>query len=733
MLSTLIYHFSATSCTPEEWLLIHSRHLQIHTLYHNALSVSDDGRIAFATGPVLNVLQPPLKPPLHSTLNSALRHVFAAEAQPSALRKDTTSTSHNLSGLIWADTAILLRDGSASLTMLRLPQRLKNSLQFSMDVSQRWDPTPLSLLPPPSEGLPSDVSPMTNRLRYITFMRISHCEDENDPNSSLLFTSFLVCATESATDLYPLDINASQSSFSRPMSSAFRIHNRCSITASCVDGVSTDSGLCTLIAVSDDIRQLTIYAVSVQQSNPLSLKSVKIWNSAESLPPAPILSLSWSLHSARNSFITLVTTSGNDVVILDWGYSSDPSMNSHAWVSPRIHCVVDAHEHIVTAVQICHDGSVISAGMDGRVVCWRINISSIQVEPTNVQDPIPTFAAVLQGKSEKTEPVMALKRTANAFAIVTINSTLTTRNPQETCDVDSSRKSNSSSTNTVLQLLVIPPYGTVDDVERSIIVRTHRLMSHPSLLDRPMMSWDAAHFIHFFKDCADAVVPRLFAQLVEMTNKLEAGEEESVQQFVQRTRALLWLCRVIDHPHSEKTSVNASVKDVSKRLHNSLLYVHYVHSLRNFVSDGGDVPRCTRSERVALESMCQFTMAWQAQGWAGRKDAPETVSKVQKLLTSHTGSDECLSSMCVVCASIEKEVPLILVGMDPATLRCLEKHEFQRCVLSGLPVTESVALECASCKAQALAFGQGEFEWLWMKKECVLCKGGLVDSQCEID
>lgn len=110
--------------------------------------------------------------------------------------------------------------------------------------------------------------------------------------------------------------------------------------------------------------------------------------------------LALSLHSAQNSLFSLVATSGNDVIIMDWGYSSDILMNSDKWVSPRIHCIHDARVHIVKVVQICHDGSVVSAGMNGHVVCWRININGIPIEPTSVDKPIPTFAAVLQGKAE---------------------------------------------------------------------------------------------------------------------------------------------------------------------------------------------------------------------------------------------------------------------------------------------------------------------------------------------
>lgn len=727
-----VYHFSATSSAPEDWLPIHSRRLQVQTLHHDALSVHDDGRIAFCTGSVLNVFHPPLQPPLYSALKSALRRVYIVNRKPNDCRKDTVSTANLLSALIWVDTAILVKNGAGFLTMLRLPQRPDNNLRFALDSSYLWHPTPLSLLPPPSERLPTDMSSSTNRLRYITFARISYLEDENDANSALCFTSFIVCATESATDLYPIDVNAPPSTFSRPISSAFRLHDRCTITASCIDGIQTAQGLRTLVALSDETPQITVYAVRLLRSNPVTLESTRLWNSAQCLPPSPIVSLSWSLHSARNSFITLATTSGNDVVIIDWGYSSQISVDAPTWNAPRIHCVVDAHEQLVTSVQVCHDGCVVSAGMDGRVICWRININAMQIEPTQADSPMPAFAAVLQERGDRCEPVMALKRTCNAFAIVVVNSTMYTHHVTDSGETESCLKSSSSAPDTLVRLLVIPPYGTAEDVEKSMVSHTRRLMSDPSLLDRPMMSWDASHVIHYFSDCADAVVPKLVNHLTDMTKQLECAEERVAQRFIQRARALLWLCRVMDHPHCENSSVDGRIKDIFRRLSNSLLYMHYMLSLRKLLAMKCDLSECSRNELASIENMCEFVLAWDAKGWGGGADDLRCVEEVKgrALKVGKKGGE--FSMKCPVCRCEDKPSVLMACDTDAGCMRCAENHVFQRCVSTGLIVDECVALECCGCKAQGIVYAPGEFEWLWAERVCALCKGGMIDSQCEV-
>lgn len=724
----LVHKFSPTSSTPERWISVHIRRLHNHTLHHNALSVNDDGRIAFASGQSLNILHPPSHPPLKPSLCPALRCILPASID-SSTRKDAL-TFNFTSTLIWVHPAILFLNGASSLTLLRLPAVPDNDLRFSLDVSLRWDVTTLSLLPHPSQGLPGDLSSCINKFRTISVTRVAHPHKSEDPTSSLLFTSFLVCATETATDLYPIDAHASESTFSTPISSAIRLHHRRTVTIACADSVSTEQGLCTLVALSDDARKLVIYSITMDSDSPLSIQARQLWISDESLPPVPILSLSWSQHSARNSFITLAASFGNDVMISDWGYASDSALNSHICNNPRIQYISDAHHHIVTGVQICHDGSVVSAGMDGRIVCWRVNANLTPDESGDAIHPAPIIATVLQDRSEVNETVMALKGTSNAFAVILVAATA--RVGHEVSDPDFSRKYNGSARRTTVQLLVVPPYGSAEDIEQSIISCTNRLMSHPSKLDRPLTLWDASHFIHFFERCAAEVVPRLCIWLTDMVEKLESGEASSTQQFVQRSRALLWLCRVINHPQGSRSDIRTTVEDASRRLLNSLLYVRYAVSLHQF-SKVRDCIKSSCGERMALENMCQFISVWRAKGWAGREAAVQTVGEVQQWLAPYVQEGERLSTNCPICACLGLETPVVLVSMDPSTLCCPHQHSFQRCVLSGLPMTDTIALECCGCGATAVPFDRRNFDWMCSKGECPLCKGGMVDSQCEVD
>lgn len=543
------------------------------------------------------------------------------------------------------------------------------------------------------------------------------------------FSTYLVCGTEEGADIYPLDVDNTTSNLPQPQYS-FSLHNSCTVSIACNDGVPLDSGVRTVVALADSSNTIFVYSVTLKLLPGVPvLRSTRLWVSSASLPPGPVITLSWSLHSTRDSFITLAGAVGNDVIVIDWVSSTSTVLTSSEWQAPHVWCVRDAHDNVVTAVQICYDGSVVSAGMDGKVLCWRVNRALAPATPTENQN-VDIIASVLQEHCDSNEPVMALERTSNAFAVVSVTSS--SRQGQEVCDTDIMRKYTGTARRTMMRFLVLPPYGSADDVERAILYRTERLMNHPSLLDRPFTVWDASHFLHSFLDCASAVVPRLCTRLVGMMEEHEKTNEVSTQSFVQRARALLWLCRVVSHPDATDAETHTTVNDISRRLRNSLLFVRYVYSLQQFYSLGlTSEATTTRDERISLDHMCQFVSAYRVSGWEQAESGLQLVRKIRHWLEPFVASGESMTSTCSVCNCAGLEVPLLADGLDPGTMWCTGGHSFSRCVCTGLPVREAVAIDCAGCSARAVEMTETEFKWIYERGQCALCKGGLVGAHCE--
>lgn len=722
---TRVIHYRPTSSCPEHWLQIHVRRLFVHTFHHHTLSIGSDGRIAIATGPFLTVLHPPKRTPFRPFLNPPLRYIYSTDENSSAFRKDSLTTSSHLTTITWTAHAIAFLDGSASLIIVEPPRR-PNTTNFSLDTSTHlWQPHPVNL-PHPSK-IPSPYNLRQTNVRCFAYTRLS-CASSDIFDQRLTFYSYLACGTDEATELYPLKMET-LTDLSNCVTSALRIHSICTTAIASIDGVQTSSGLTTAIALADALQNVMVYTVSMKlKANKRVLSSQRVWSASGAFPPGPVISLSWSLHSTRNSFLTLAVAMGNDVIVVDWASTECSSLDLHDWITPTVHCVRDAHRHIVTAVQVCHDGSVVSAGMDGRVICWRI--LSVQGDQSGSKITGEINASILQDH-ESNEPVMALERTSNAFALASLTST--SRQGQEVCDSEVMRKFASTSRRSTFRLLVLAPYGNVEDVETAIASCANRLIKHPSHLDKPLTSWDASHFLHTLVDCAAAVVPRLRARLIEMVESHEAGNEPSTQIFVQRCRVFLWLTRVVDHPDGADDETHKVVKEISRRVRNSLLFVQYVQSLQKFVAFQATLKPVTRLERLSLEHMCQFVSTWRVMGLCQAESGLQTVRDVRRWLEPFLVDGESLTSVCTICKCAEIETPLVSEGVDPGSVWCTAGHSFDRCVSTALPVTDAVALECAGCCARAAVIPYDSFWWLRRREQCTLCYGGLVGAHCEAD
>lgn len=740
-----LLHYHTASTTPEQWLIVHVRRLFVHTFHNQTICLSADGRIAVAVGPFLLILHPPPVPPFRPTLNPPLRLIFSIQPNhakpPVAARKDTLITSSHLTAVSWTHHCLLLLTGYASLTFLKPPPHAPNFAQISSSEQSphSWIPDNFSLpkqflKSPLTEKKPEKsfgVDPLPDLEKIECYVYTRLCVVNEFQVDTVAFFPFLVYGNHDAAQIIPVRSKHSLLPHSTNLIMApFRIHNVSTTAVSCVEGVSSNSEMVTAVAVADASLCIVVYTLklSFDMEGPF-ISSQKVWSSLDSLPPGPVVSFSWSLPGTRNSLLTLAVGKGNDVVILDWVSQLADSISTELWSRPQIHFIDDAHDHIITGVQICQDGSVVSSAMDGRIICWRIN--PVQTESINSSVECGIIANVLQECADAKEPVMALERTANAFAFAALASV--SRHGQEVCDTEVTRKSSGQHRRTILRICAIPPYGTPENVESTIMSCVERLINHPSCLDQPLTFWDVSHFLHSFHECATAVVPRLRQRLVEMVESHEKGNEKSTQKFIQRSRVLLWLARIIDHPDGIIVDHESHdvVKDLSRRLRNSLLFVQFVNSLHQFLAIASDLSGRSHLERLALENMCQFVSTWRVLGVDVLETGLQAVREVRKWMQPFIEEGESLSCNCSICSSHGSETLLVVDGVDPSSVWCIAGHSFPRCVVSALPVVEAVSMECAACGARAYSLPEDGFNWLAQRGHCALCNGGIVSSQCE--
>lgn len=718
------YHYRPTSSVTENWLLVHVRRMFVHTFHHHTLAIAADGRVAVATGPFLTILHPPPVTPFRPTLNPPLRLVYSDENVSTLSRKDTLSTTSHLTYITWAHHNILLLSGFFSLYILK-PPPYPDTLNFSPNSSCHfWVPQPLSL---PHQQLDNSHVPKSRTVRCLAHTRIFSSTRHGETEQTIKFFPYIAYGTDYSAELFPSPVSSQSSNPPVINLSHFRIHSVCTTAIACVDGIQTSSDFVTAVALADVSLLVTVYSISLNfKEDQPSLSSQKVWASSHNVPPGPVISMSWSLHSTGSSLLILAIAMGNDVVIVHWT-STAKIFDSHTWTHPQIHCVRDAHDHVVTAVQVCHDGSVASASMDGRVICWRVN--PIPHEAGVLSTNLEIAANILQERSENNEPVMALERTVNAFALVTLTST--SRHGQEVCDSEVMRKYTGTQRRTVIRVLVSPPNGTPDQIQMAIISCAQRLMNHPSLLDQPLTYWDVSHFLHSIPAVSEEVVPRLRTRLVEMVEAHENGQEKIFQQFVHRCRVLLWLARVIDHPDGVNEETHNVVRELSRRIRNSILFVRYLTSLQNFLTLVKKGDEQSETERLSLGHMCQFVSAWHVLGLALNDSTLHAVREVQRWLEPFAGQGENLSNRCTVCDCSGSETVLVADGMDPSSVWCTAGHSFSRCVVSALPLVDSVSLECSACRSRACRLQDKELNWIKQRGHCPLCNGGLVSAHSE--
>lgn len=727
----LVTHYRPAATSYEQWVTSHYRRLHVHTFHHHTLHVCDDGRIALATGPYVNLLIPPQVPNFRPSLNPQFRVIYSADTDQKSVRKDTLSTNSHLTAIVWAQYALILLDGCNSVSRLRPALLDRDATHGNLSYRSNtflWKKSPLFL----SASNSSNPDAGQTDVRSVAFARVSRMREH-----TLHFHPYLVCGTSSATDLFSLD---AEPSIFASIPVAFRLHPVCTISLACADGVAMPGGVsATVVAVADARRDIVVYAVSLRAAEAdgcdrAELHAQRVWTAGTSIPPGPAISLSWCLDSARDAAATLSAAIGNDVVVVDWGARDGEALSDDLWELPRVQCVRDAHEHIVTAVQVCCDGSVVSGGMDGRIVCWRIGVPGFAGCDFDLNGLVkgsvmPVVAVVLQDRAESNEPVMALQRTENGFGLVALTST--SRQSQEVCDTEVMRKYTGNARRTSLRMLVVPPYGTAEEVEGMVMHRVMRLMNHANGAERPLTLWDASFFLHSYSEVSASVAPLLFERLRDMVDELERDDEEVEQRFVQKTRSLLWLSRVINHPDCVAANMHEELNMISKRLRHALLFVRYVENLRRFDRLNDAEKKGTKRERQALEAMCQYVACSAVSGWQGVESGIEVVRHVRSWLEPFVAAGEVLTSTCSVCVAEEGEGPVVADAEDAGNMWCLSGHTFARCVVTGLPVMEAVGNECGGCGARGATVEEGAFRWVRSLSVCSICCGGLTGGHCD--
>lgn len=708
-----VFFYTPMSKRPEPWLAVHTRRLFVHTVHHNVLSVGRDGRVAIASGPHVTLMHLPPFTPFRPILNPPMRRIYSEDACR-VPRKDTLSTNTHFTAINWAGGHVVGLSGVTTLLVLR-PSPTPDTTDISPNSDSRLWLHRQFVLPHQQDNPPYRESV----IRCVAHTRLRAPTTGQIAEDLCTYHPVIVYGTNNSANLIPLPSNDDEQQVSLP---PLEIHPTCTTCIACIEGVTFNGTISTVIALADVTRAVFVYKVSLHNIGKKMAYSVQMVYRSEGIPVSPITSLTWSMHSSRSSFITLAIGLGNNVVVMDW-ISSAIASDSETWSRPQIHCILDAHEQVVTSVEICHDGCIVSCCMDGRISCWRIN--PLLADQDSSSSHFEISAAIIQEGTEGIEPVLNLERSTNAFGVISVTST--SRLNHDPLEADEIRKFSCAARRTLIQVHVVPPFGSAEQVETAIFSCLDRLLTHPTHFDQPLTFWDVAHFIYSISEVSAEIVPQLNARLAELVDELENGAETSTQRYMHKCRVILWLARVISHPDGTDLHDRKSVADLSKRIRNSLLFVYYNATIQKYLSVSNEAVRLSELEYRALDNMCYFLSTWNVRGYALAEPIEGTVAAVRAHIDKFFNGPD-LASKCVVCKQTGVDNAVNVDAEDPGTFRCSVGHMWERCVLSGMPSDEVVSLECTACAASAYHLPEDLFKWIVHRDVCVLCRGGLVSG-----
>lgn len=418
--------------------------------------------------------------------------------------------------------------------------------------------------------------------------------------------------------------------------------------------------------------------------------------------------LKWEGTSLRGAFLSLLIAGANGVMVLSWDESLD-------WKNVEKHCLKQAHKELafVTEAALCIDGSVVTAGLDGALIRWRFSRG---------EGRCTAECEMIQQAGAEQELVMSCVSTMNGFGV--FSQTTTRKTGVEARDMNdiSGGKFSATARRTFLGLYIIPE--VFGDTENAIMCAVQRISSKEC---QAVCMWDIELFLDHHDYRSDGLVDRLAQRCDELLGiHAERGEGMRPGLYYQRGRALYWLCGMISqygngqYPHMEITRT---------KVRNSLLCAHYTRTLISVRDSGTSIDDMNALERQALECMCQFLSSTSSEYVLAQANTHELVVQIRELLHPFLARGETIAPVCVICAPLP--VPLVADGHEAGTFFCLRGDYFDRCVMTGLPVSEVVPYTCGSCEGRGIALEKGMFEWVTRRGYCSICNCRLLLSKVE--
>lgn len=512
------------------------------------------------------------------------------------------------------------------------------------------------------------------------------------------------------------------------------LHIGWSAVIECLPAVRVEGKYMTLVAVGGAFGQLCVYSVWLDGSEEnVVLRSKLLWSADSPALFGSIASMSWSFGDPFQKYVRLAVASGETVVIVDWT-NVEGGEGEQFWANPQFHRIGEAHNKLVSSVQVLLDGSVVSSAVDGEIYVWKLS-----EEADGGDGTYRKISCLSVGKGAGgAESVMAMQRSMNGLGVLLLMSSSRTRAEVQDEEEEAKNKYGAGARRTIISLCIQPPVRGVEGVKRYLFSIVDALVLSPRYIGQPIKLWDMEMFIEQFgpseeNELLKAISERFYDMLdTAKRGKIPSCSKRVFHHYLRVTHALSQLIRRIGGAGIEAIEM---LEQASSDVNNAVLTFHYDACLASFLAKSEKT--VSKEECRALECMCQFVSITNRELlW----DAAETYSRMANVREQLAQLGEGADASMVPCAICSPEIfiPLVSNAADATSFYCARGDSYTRCVLTGLPVTDVVPLVCHGCDAKAVAeefdpFGQkkGEFGWIENVGICPLCLCMLLPSSVE--
>ncbi|KAI0564188.1 hypothetical protein FGB62_29g113 [Gracilaria domingensis] len=480
----------------------------------------------------------------------------------------------------------------------------------------------------------------------------------------------------------------------------------------------------TLIAVAHQHGKLALHSLSAGETAEQRLQHSLLWRTELS---APITSISFCAIGARKATLVLAVAVGNDFLLVEWGDSR--AIHKEQWHQPVVSRVEQAHESLLSAAQIIADGSVLSAGTDGKLLRW-----SIQDMEKHGSEQSMSNSVILEPQEDVVEPIMGAMPTLNGFGVLVLATNFRSRTEVGEPSKGNIRKYLGSGRRSSISLLTLPMPDDVSALDEAIGKCIQRFLS-ATWMCRGISMWDIELFVGGHDNEKNGLTEKLrirYEWLLEIHNHVEKGrpsdkEEHPVWLRSQRAMVLLWLGRVIARSGTVNIDEIDRLNRIASSLRRFLFCMHFDMCIRHVLAQGDCVKQFTEMDLRSLESMCEFVSVCSSVT-CDSAAMQQRVMEARGLMQDRIDAEGCSATFCPICECEDEQNVLVGEREHMIDFKCSNEDTFVRCVKSGLPVTDVVPLQCMGCEARAI---RHDFNWIKLGNKCSLCHCDMLTAKVE--